>query len=325
MILHAVRYGAIEKRLSNSRGKVKLAMQHRRGPYGFAVAILAAMLAGCGPVSGPALSVSPRVVEFGTTKLNEGVRVAAPKPGARLAIQAECDAPWLTVAPAALFSEGPDDAASVVLSVTRTAMRPGRNACHLVFTAPGHADTHVYVSADAIVTADFQASRGAARPGELVVFNDATRVLTGAQPVTAWKWDFGDGASSTEQNPVHAYDDVGSYTVTLSVTSASGTDVRIRKNCIAIKRPALPEADFVAAIRRPVAGTPVQFRDITVPGASPIVNWLWDFGDGASSAEQDPLHLYHTSAVYDVYLTVRNAAGADTALKLGYIDVQPAN
>ena len=286
--------------------------------------LFAIVLAGCSPVPRQSPIVAPRAVDFGTTKLNETVQAAAPQPGAKLAIRAACGTPWLTVTPDSVFSDGPGDASTFVLSVSRAAMKPGRNTCQVVFSAARHAPVTVNVSADALVSADFRASHAVARPGEPVTFNDATRVITGAKPVTAWKWEFGDSASSTEQNPVHAYDDTGVYTVTLAITSASGNDVRTKPNCVTVKRPPLPEADFVAATRRPIAGTPVQFRDISVPGASGIVEWLWDFGDGASSAEQDPLHLYAASAVYDVYLTVRNSNGANTALKLGYIDVQPA-
>ena len=296
------------------------------GIRGFAPLIGVALLAmaGCGGTPAKTLLVTPPSLDFGTTKLNETVRVASPLAGTKLSIRLECDAPWLTVAPARLFSDGPNDATTVVLSVSRTSMKPGRNTCRVKAQAPGFADTMVFVSAQAIVSADFRVSLTSARPGELIVFNDATRVLTGAKPVTAWNWDFGDGTTSTEQNPVHAFTDPGIYSVSLSVTSENGTDVRVRMNCVTVKRPALPDADFVAATRRPVQGAPVQFRDISVPGASGISSWLWWFGDGTASTEQDPLHLYSVAAVYDVYLTVSNANGSDTELKLGYIDVQPA-
>ena len=287
-----------------------------------ALAVLS-ILAGCAPDPGRTLVVTPASVEFGTGKLNESVQVAAPVSGAKLAIRAESDAPWLTIVPDRFFSDGPDNAAPIALSVARALMKPGRNTCRVTLKAAGHADTIVHVSADAIVSADFRASHVSAQPGELVLFNDSTRVLTGAEPVTAWKWDFGDGATSSEQNPVHAYQDAGVYTVTLAVTSASGSDVRVRANCVKIRVPSIPSADFVAATRHPVAGTEVQFSDVSVPGASKIATWLWDFGDGGSSAEQHPVHIYSAAAVYDVYLTVRNTNGTDTALKLGYIDVQP--
>ncbi|NUM55436.1 MAG: PKD domain-containing protein [Candidatus Hydrogenedentes bacterium] len=283
---------------------------------------IAFLSAGCGEQAGEQLRVTPNAIDLGTAKLNESIQVAAPRAGARLSISAQFDAPWLTVSPSQFFSAGPNDSTAIVFSVARAAMKPGRNTCLVRFTSPGYADTLVHVAANAIVSADFRVSNARARPGELVLFNDATRVLTGAAPVTAWKWDFGDGATSAERNPVHAYESTGSYTVSLSVTSTSGSDVRVRQNCVTVKQPAAPAADFVASTRRPIAGAAVQFKDLSVPGASGILSWLWDFGDGATSTEQHPQHLYTLSAVYDVYLTVRNKNGDNTAVKLGYIDVQ---
>lgn len=292
----------------------------------FVAHLLVAMplLTGCGADSGALLLATPNAVDFGNSKLNESIQVAAPQRGARLAIRASCDAKWLKLSPEEFFSAGPTDATSVVLSISRASMKPGRNTCFVRFTSGGHEDTLVHVAADAIVSADFRVSNADSRPGELVLFNDATRVLTGAQPVTAWKWDFGDGATSAERNPVHAYEHEGAYSVSLTVTSGSGTDVRLRENCVTVKQPAVPSADFVSSPRRPVAGVDVQFRDLSTSTDSEVVAWTWDFGDGTTSTEQHPTHLYSLAAVYDVYLTVRNKYGADTALRLGYVDVQPA-
>lgn len=286
-------------------------------------AVLVLLLLQCSPVPVRKLSVEPQSLEFGANKLNDSVRVAAPATGAKLSIHAEYDARWLSVSPTQFFSDGPNNATTLTFSVARALMDPGRNACNVVLKSAGHVDAYIHVAADAIVSADFRVSQVTARPGELVLFSDATRTLTGAKPVTSWKWDFGDGARSAEQNPVHAYENSGVYTVSLAVQSDSGSDVRVRPNCVVVREPAVPTAEFEAATRRPVVGAPVQFRDLSVPGTSAIREWLWDFGDGAWSAEQHPLHLYSAAAVYDVYLTVRNSYGTDTSLKLGYIDVQP--
>lgn len=56
--------------------------------------------------------------------------------------------------------------------------------------------------------------------GRTVGFEDTT--VAGDAEVLSWSWDFGDGATSTEQHPVHAYDAFGTYTVTLAVTDEDG-------------------------------------------------------------------------------------------------------
>src|SRR5512135_2043679 len=56
------------------------------------------------------------------------------------------------------------------------------------------------------------------KPGQPIQFDGSARY--GTQPYT-WAWDFGDGATSTEQNPTHTYTDPGTYTVSLEVTDAA--------------------------------------------------------------------------------------------------------
>jgi len=74
-----------------------------------------------------------------------------------------------------------------------------------------------------------------------------------------------------------------------------------------------PQADFEADVVSGDAPLFVQFTDLTTPGRSPITAWLWSFGDGAESSEQDPFHLYQDAGTYTVSLTVTTADGEDTA------------
>jgi len=81
--------------------------------------------------------------------------------------------------------------------------------------------------------AEFSADRVEVRPDMEVKFFDESQ-----GEVTAWKWDFGDGGTSTEKNPVHVYTKNGQYTVTLTVTGPGGSDtvtktdfVRISEDC----------------------------------------------------------------------------------------------
>jgi PKD repeat protein len=49
--------------------------------------------------------------------------------------------------------------------------------------------------------------------------------------------------------------------------------------------------------------------------------WLWDFGDGGSSTEQNPAHTYTATGTYTVTLTVSNTVGADTVVMPSYVTV----
>ena len=54
--------------------------------------------------------------------------------------------------------------------------------------------------------------------------------------ITSWSWDFGDGATSTEQNPSHTYTDAGTYTVSLAVTGPCGSDTEVKANFITVEQ-----------------------------------------------------------------------------------------
>ena len=61
---------------------------------------------------------------------------------------------------------------------------------------------------------------------------------------SAWRWDFGDGAGSTAQNPAHTYDLPGGYTVSLTVGNAEGSDTGTWEHLIQVAEPSLDEALF---------------------------------------------------------------------------------
>jgi PKD repeat protein len=81
-----------------------------------------------------------------------------------------------------------------------------------------------------------------------------------------------------------------------------------------------PVADFTATPLTGTAPLTVQFTDTSTH--SPAA-WSWDFGDGDSTnaTVQDPVHTYASAGTYTVSLTAANAAGADTEVKVGYVEV----
>lgn len=81
-------------------------------------------------------------------------------------------------------------------------------------------------------TANFSGTPTSGTAPLLVNFSDASSI-----DVTAWSWNFGDGGTSTAQNPSHTYTSAGNYTVTLTVTGPGGVDVLTRTNYIAVAPP----------------------------------------------------------------------------------------
>ncbi len=80
-----------------------------------------------------------------------------------------------------------------------------------------------------------------------------------------------------------------------------------------------PKADFTSDVRYGKAPLTVHFTDASNPNGNPITAWAWTFGDGKTSAEQNPVHTYEKAGAYTVSLTVTNPDGANTARGTAYI------
>jgi PKD repeat protein len=161
--------------------------------------------------------------------------------------------------------------------------------------------------------ADFSGSPTTGTAPLAVSFRD----LSTGSP-TSWAWDFGDGGTSTLQNPSHTYAGAGSYTVSLTATNASGAGTATKVGYVTVSAPPPPTADFSGSPTTGMAPLAVSFTDLS--SGSPT-GWAWDFGDGGSSTLQNPGHTYAAAGSYTVSLTATNASGTSTATKVDYITV----
>jgi PKD repeat protein len=136
--------------------------------------------------------------------------------------------------------------------------------------------------------------------------------------VTSWSWDFGDGGTSTEQNPFYVFNYRGTFTVSLTVTGPGGSDTETKTGYITVNE-APPVADFTASPTSGIKPLTVQFTDSSTGGL--IAEWYWDFGDGGISTSRNPSRIYTFAGLYTVTLTVTGPGGSDQEIKAGYITV----
>lgn len=123
-----------------------------------------------------------------------------------------------------------------------------------------------------------------------------------------WHWDFGDGDTSTLQNPVHTYDAPGIYTVTLEITTLNGCESQSSfEICVGDDCWGIPEYDcqamFIPLPDSTGSGNGLQFIDLSYT-QNPIQSWSWNFGDGTTSNEQNPYHIFAQPGVYTVTLSI---------------------
>ncbi|MEI6765952.1 MAG: PKD domain-containing protein [Bacteroidota bacterium] len=163
--------------------------------------------------------------------------------------------------------------------------------------------------------ADFSANTTTGCGTLIVTFTD----LTTNNP-TSWLWNFGDGGTSTIQNPTHAYVAPGTYTVTLKATNSQGNNTIVKTAYIHVF--ALPTPSFSAAPLSGCSPLAVHFTNTSTPGDAPINQWLWDFGDGATSSAQSPTHTYTASGNFTVALQVTDQNGCSNSFSItNYVHV----
>ena len=143
--------------------------------------------------------------------------------------------------------------------------------------------------------------------GAATAFIDAS-VSNGAT-ISSWLWNFGDGTTSTLENPSHTYTNAGDYTVTLTLPATTGCTVSTATQTVHIG--ALPVAAFTYST--PDCLSPaITLTDASVTATGTIVSRAWNYGDGTTEIKTTGAPFQHTYAAtgsYIVTLTVTTAAG----------------
>jgi PKD repeat protein len=133
---------------------------------------------------------------------------------------------------------------------------------------------------------------------------------------TSWKWKFGDDATSTDQNPTHKYTEPGTYTVSLTAKNSAGSNTTKMTDYITVTLVGVPVVSFTADMRSGTIPFTIQFSDTS---SNSPTSWLWSFGDGSSSTEKNPSHIYTAAGTYTVSLTATNEAGNNSHTASNYI------
>ncbi|UJH69314.1 PKD domain-containing protein [Muricauda sp. SCSIO 65647] len=129
--------------------------------------------------------------------------------------------------------------------------------------------------------------------------------------IVSYFWDFKDGTTSNEINPVTTFDIAGTYEVELTVTDGGGL-MNTTTITITVNEPAGNEVPEAVASATPDSGNApleVMFTGSNSTDDVGIVSYAWDFGDGGTSAEADPVYTFNTAGTYEVELTVTDGGG----------------
>lgn len=142
---------------------------------------------------------------------------------------------------------------------------------------------------------------------DLTTFNDC-------QFADSYLWKFGDGNTSTEDEPTHTYAKDGTFTVELCATNTCGTVCKTSK--VIVVTPC--EANFFAEVQDGCTDLKVKYRNLSSPNST---SFKWEFPGGipSVSTEKEPTITYHNKGVFDAKLTASNSKYTNTKVEKGFI------
>ncbi len=147
--------------------------------------------------------------------------------------------------------------------------------------------------------ADFTMSKTSAEVGDTITF---TNISLNA---SRYSWDFGDGKTSTNDSPSHAYSSEGTFNVTLTASGDGGENIASKSITVYYPKPV---ADFTMSKTSAEVGDPIFFTNTSLNAS----NYFWDFGDGKTSANKNPIHSYSTAGTFTITLKATGKGGENS-------------
>jgi len=194
---------------------------------------------------------------------------------------------------------------STGLSDSLTNLAPGSYTVH-VTNAFGCTLTHTYVITAPVYNVAFSYTPGLVCDGSTVSLHDLS-----SGNIQSYAWDFGDGNTSTAQNPTHLYSGPGDYTVSLTI--------KLSPTCFATTTQQIsvhPNIQVSVSFPSPpyCVGQELSFTDHSIGNPA---QWNWIFGDGGTSDVQNPTHIYSSEGTYHIYVSITDSfcgSGGDSAV-----------
>jgi len=160
----------------------------------------------------------------------------------------------------------------------------------------------VNITPECNLVVDFSWTSTAANP-LIVAFTNLSVPLAATDSIT---WNFGDNTSSHDVNPVHSYANAGTYNVCLIVkkwpVTTNAPCIKYICKTVVVTAPCTLVANFSWTVA-PANPLSIQFNNLSVP-LSNTDSIRWTFGDGISSNQVNPLHVYAAAGTYTVCLRI---------------------
>lgn len=135
-----------------------------------------------------------------------------------------------------------------------------------------------------------------------------------------WQWNFGNGDTSSIQNPIYSYNNSGIYTINLDIETEYGCKNSFSQEVEVIESP-IAKFEYL----NNCFGNEVYFIDNSISNpVHPILNWYWDFGNGNTSNSANPSNIFNSAGMYQVEFVIKSLNSCtDTLIKTISINATP--
>ncbi len=197
---------------------------------------------------------------------------------------------------------------STVRNPTATYTTPGSYTIRLTVTNSSGSNSITktsFIAVNVAPTAAFTSSTTSGCAPHTVNFTDQSSPGSGS--VTQWEWNFGDGSTSTQQNPSHTYTQSGTFSVFLKITNSGGcSNTVFKQQYVTVGTGGA--ANFTANVPNSCA-LPVTVSFVTTSPSDGTQTYNWNFGDGGTSTQQNPSHTYTNAGTFTVTLSIGSGGG----------------
>jgi len=170
--------------------------------------------------------------------------------------------------------------------------------------------------------ASFIISQTSVKIGREIQFTDSS--TDPDKDILTYQWNFGDGFTSTLQNPKHSFTSSGTKSITLTVNDDGGLTSSVTKT-VTITPNISPQASFSVSTEKQEAEKEVVFTNKASDTDGLIISYNWSFGDNEVSTEANPVHVYKKSGDYVVTLKVTDEDGATNSITKSITITEPIN
>ncbi len=150
-----------------------------------------------------------------------------------------------------------------------------------------------------------------------VLFNASTSTSLWSNPIVAYRWSFGDGATGSGVEATHQYSTAGTYFASLTISDSLGRSATTTQE-VDVALGLLPTAAFTSSPTDPLVNQPINFNAAlsTAAAGRRIVSYTWDFGDGTgtTTGSTQASHAYAFARTFAVTLTVTDDVGRSSTV-----------